>query len=341
MPRQQRRSLATWRAWAVAMLAACGLAPGPANAAEVVIAASPAAVKVLIDDIPAAAALAAPATGQTIYVVDDAQGAVVGCDPFHPDKRWLVLPAAAESDGRPVAIASIDSSTLAAIVRDDESWMLRTYRLEPPGADASRLAPRTSHTLGAVAKDDRPQLLVGPSRDWLLTTGLVPPGPSMQIFTIRGTQPATAATREASDQRRVVAAAATQANGLAVFDEDSAQSRGTAVVTLHAGTHPRPLLALDTGLPGIRAATASRSSGDLWVVGGLAGSATTPEGLWRIEATLEDRKQATRAVCVARLEAPRDLVWISDRMILVCHGDGKRRISHVDPSSVLEGEKDR
>jgi hypothetical protein len=341
MPRQQRRWIATWQTWAVAMLAACAIAHRPATAAEVVVAAALADVKPLIDDMPTAGALAAPATGQIVYVVDDAQGAVIGCDPFHPHKRWPAIPAAADAASRPVAIASIDSSTLAAIVRDKDSWTLRTHRLEPPGADAAPLAPRTSHTLGAVAKDDRPQLVVGPSRDWMVATGLTPPGPRMQIFAIRGTQPSTLATREASDQRRIVAAAATPANGLVVFEEDSSRTRATAVVSFHAGTHPRPLLVLDTGLPGIRAAAASRSSGDLWVVGGVAGSAATPEGLWRIEATLEDRKQATRAVCVARLEAPRDLVWISDRMILVCHGGGKRRISHVDPSSAAAGEKNR
>lgn len=341
MPCQQRRCTATWRARILAALALAATLGQPAAAAEVALAPTPATVEPLIDDIPAAGAMAAPATGQMLYVVDEARGAVIGLDPFHPQRRWPALPTAAEDDSRPVALASIDSSTLATIARHKDSWTLRTYRLEPPSAEAAQLAPRTSHTLAAVAADDQPFAVVGPSRDWMLTTGLAPPAPRMQVFTIRGTQPSLLATREASAPRRVVAAAATPGNGLAVFEEDPSQPRGTAVATFHAGLHPRPLLVLDTGLPGVRAAASSRGNGDLWVVGGAAGSDATPEGLWRIEATLEGRTQAIRAVCVARLEAPRHVVWISDRMILVCHGSGKRRITHVDPSTLAAEGKNR
>jgi hypothetical protein len=331
----QRRRMAGWWQLATALLAALVNADGrPTAAAELVLAATPARVSVLIDDMPAAGSLAAPATGQAVYVVDDAQGSVVGCDPFHPEKRWTVLPPAADAaDHRPVAIACIDSSTLAAVVRDANRWALRTYRLAPPEADGSRIAPRTTHMLAASMPTDRPQVLVGLSRDWLLVTGFTPPGPCMQVFAIRGSQPAPASGREPLDQRLIVAAAPTPGNGLAVFDVDPSQADAAARVSLRAGLHPRPLLTLDTGLPGVRAAASSRTGGDLWVVGGAADSATAPEGLWRIEATLENRRQSVRAVCMARLEAPRDVVWISDRMLLVSHGKAPRRISHIDPSA--------
>ncbi len=291
----------------------------------------PAQVRPLIEGIPAAGGLAAIATGQTVYVIDESSGAVIGCDPFAPDNRWAALPAPARPANGPVAIGCLDSTALVAIVRGADGWELRSYRLEPPGADVSGLRHRSSQLLAKAADTDHPLLTVGLSRDWLAATGFTSHPQRTHLFGIRGGKPAANGQRDVPDQRQAVAMAALPNNGLAVFDTDGPASDATARLALYQGIHPRRLLALDTGLPAVRAAAASRSTGDLWVLAGKPGAATTPEGLWRIEARLEEGRQVVRAVCFATIEAPRSLVWISDRVLLVVHGNGKRVVSRVEP----------
>lgn len=323
------------RPWGVPLLSLVALACAAAVArAEPVIATVPARVRPLIADLPAAGSMAAPASGQTVYVVDEATRAVLGCDPFVPDKRWTAIPAPRSPDNGPVAIACIDSTTLAAVGRAAEGWALATYRLEAPGAAAAAAVPRSTHPLGPASDDDRPQVTVGLSRDWLVVFGFQAPASRMQLMTIRGAAPIPAGRREAAGAAQVVAVAATPGDGLAVFEVDPRLPAATARLTLSAGLLPRSLLVVDTELPAVRGAAASRGTGDLWVVAGAPGSSTTPEGLWRIEATLHRSRQATRAVCVARFDAPRGLVWISDRMILVVHGREARTVSHVDPTTI-------
>lgn len=304
--------------------------------ADPVIAPSAARVRPLISDMPAAGSVAAVASGQTLYIVDESTGAVVGCDPFAPDKRWPALPAPERPADGPVALGCIDSTTLAVVSRSEGDWALRTYRLEPPGADPRGMIPRSTRSLGPAADADRPQVTVGQSREWMVVTGFATPQGRLHFFEIDGAQPIPIAKRDSPQQRSIVAAAGLPGDGLAAFDAHSLLA--TARLTISLNMQPRCLLALDTGLPAVRAAAASRTTGDVWVLAGAAGAPATPEGVWRIEAILRDGRQAVRAVCVARLDAPRGLVWISDRMLLVVHGASTRTVSHVDPSTATATE---
>ena len=85
----------------------------------------------LIQDMPTAGDLAAPANGQTLYVLDESRGEVVAIDPFEPTKRWIALAAGDEKAvaSRPLAIGCIDTSMLAVLSRTVEGWALQTHRL--------------------------------------------------------------------------------------------------------------------------------------------------------------------------------------------------------------------
>lgn len=330
MPRRQQRIGGP--GWIVVLLIAWSLGVSASiGRAETVVAATAARIRPLITDMPAAGGLAAVASGQTVYIIDESTGAVVGCDPFAPEKRWPVMPAPERPGDGPVALGCIDSTTLAAVSRSENGWALRSYRLGPPGDDPRGLAPRSTRSLGPATDADSPQVTVGLSREWVAVTGFAAPRGRIHFFELDGAQPVPVLKRDSPQQQAIVAAAGLPGDLLAVFDAES--PRATARLTISPNMQPRPLLTLDTGLPGVRAAAASRTTGELWVLAGAAGAAATPEGLWRIEATLHDGRQAVRAVCVAKLDAPRSLVWISDRMLLVVHGMSKRTVSHVDPST--------
>lgn len=319
-----------WRACLVWL--GCVACRTPCHGAEKpTIAGVPAAVAPLLEEIDAGP-IAAPATGQSLYVVDRTGGAVIGCDPFRPHKRWTAVAAPADPAAQPVSVACIDSSTLATVRRDSGSWSLQTHRLPPPGGTPPAAAPRTQHRLGGATQGDDPRLAVGFARDWLAVTGLAPPLPQLVAFRIRGATPAGGPYQEPATTAMLVAATSMADDSLVLFTTDPADPSGPARIRIRQATDPRPLLDLDTGLPRVRAAAAGRNDGTLWVLAGTAGSATVPEGLWRIDAVLHDDRQAVRPVCLALLPSPESLVWISERMILVTHGTGARRVVHVDPT---------
>jgi len=318
-----------------------GVSGLPRARAETVVAAPVAKATPLIDDIAAAGSLAAPPTGQVLYVVDEAGKTVLGCDPFHPEKRWRAVEPRADDSHAPAAIACLDSTTLIAACRHEKAWALRTFRLPAPGGEPPADEPRTNLALGDAGDGDRLAVAVGHAREWLAVTGFADPGPHLRAFSIRGSDPAPLPARDwPASSRTTVAATATPGNGLAVFAVDPSRPGATAVVSLHSGVRPRPLAVLDTHVPNVRAAACSRTRGDLYVLAGRPDSAAAPEGVWRLEATIHDRRQAVRAVCVAPLEAPRSLLWISDRMLIVVHGSGPRVVSRIDPSSTLTAKGD-
>jgi len=320
--------VATWRATAAAAT----------PVVEPVIAAVPAVVVPLIDGVDAGP-VAVPATGQTVYVVDEAGGGVIGCDPVHPQKRWIAVGPPPDPGARPVAIGCIDTSHVAAVRRVGGEWLLDTFRLPAPAATPAAEKPESSTRLGPAPSADRPAVTVGFSRDWLAITGLTPPLPQALAFRIRGAKPAQELFREPPERRRVVASATTPDDVLMLLTTDLSQPAGAARLSIRQPSDPRPLIDLDLGLSGLRAAACGRGDGTLWVLGGEAGSGSMPAGLWRIDAVMRDGRQAARAVCVARIDAPRGVAWVSPRMVLVSHGEGTGRVAHVDPTTVRMDEE--
>jgi hypothetical protein len=336
MPARSSRSRLAGAILIVAAWTATAAAAAPV--VEPVIAAVPAAVVPLIEGVDAGA-VAVPATGQTLYVVDEAGGGVIGCDPTQPQKRWVAVAAASDRGARPVAIGCIDTSHLAAVRRVGGEWLLETFRLPAPAATSAVEKPESSTPLGPAPSADRPAVTVGFSRDWLAITGLTAPLPQAMAFRIRGAKPAQEIVRGPPEGRRAVASATTPDDALVLLTTDPSRPAGPARLSIRQPSDPRPLIDLDLGLSGLRAAACGRGDGTLWVLGGEAGSASMPTGLWRIDAVMRDGRQAARAVCVTRIDAPRGLAWVSPRMILVSHGETAGRVVHVDPTTARIDEE--
>ena len=336
--------------WAVACGIVCGLCGHLAAAAP----AAPQPQRIdLITDLPAAGDLAAPANGQTLYVLDEARGQVMAVDPFEPTKRWSAVAAAPQAGGVSArSLACIDTSMIALLCRTQDVWSLQTHRLQPgvvadPGKPVQTVAvgtaPRGPGVAPAAAPnairpgaDDRPCLIVSPSRDWLGVCGLPAPLPAVLRAPIAGARIGTLAPRGCpvpAPGGRLAAAAISTAEEFVLFTTDPAgRSPASFFVSFSLPPDPRPLLFLDTSLPQVRDAAFCRTDGTLWVAGGEIGSDAAPEGLWRIDAILQNGRQAVRPVCVAKLDGARSVVCLSDKAIIVTHGRESRTVSRIDPT---------
>jgi hypothetical protein len=339
--------LPTWRravcAAGVACVAMAGAAAGTARAAESV------SVVTIIDDLPGAGRLAAPATGQTLYVLDPDRRIVAAVDPFAPAKRATVIDAAAfagDPAAQPVAIGCIDSSTLAVVCHTGDAWSVRTFnRLPTPrgegaaAAEAAQASPLQTLPLGkltpAAANHAAIDLVVSPSREWLTVVGLPAPLPPLMRAPIAGARSEPFSERRCPRLpagQRPLAAAASLAEEWVLFVPDTAGDTRRVFLSFFDNAGSQRLLHLDTGLTDVRDAACCRGSGTLWVVGG-GGDAARPSGLWRIDAAFENGRQAARSVCVAKLDAPIALACLSDRAIAVTVGGESRRVVLVNPQA--------
>jgi len=310
-----------------------------------------ATLSVLADNLPGAGDLAAPPTGQTLYVIDAEQQAVVAIDPFDPNKRWTAIAsaqrkepfsspdeafAAGKNRATLIAVACIDSSTLVAVCQAGTLWSLQSYRLNPPGVTADLSVPLQSVSLGtADGSAAAVRLAVSHSRNWLVVTGLPAPLAAVIRVPIAGVRMGATTTRNvpALEALRPTAVAVSPFDELVLFATRLKEPSDRAIfVSYYSPLSPQQLLSIDTRLKTIHDAAFCRADGTLWVVAGEPGSETSPEGLWRLDATLENSRQAIQATCIVRLAAPRSLVCLSDRAIIVMHGDARRTIVRVDPS---------
>ena len=337
--------------WRLAALVVAFMAiMGAARAADSAAAASGATSTTIIDDLPEAGRLAAPATGQTLYVLNRERNSVVAVDPFEPAKRATVIDAAACAapaggpTARPVAIGCIDSNTLAVVCRADESWSVRTFnRLTSPRAEAAGAAAASASALqtlalgasapGTPVDEAAVDIVVSPSREWLTVIGLPAPLPPVVRAPIAGarSEPFSerCCPRLPAGQRPVAATVSLDEEWVLFVPETTGDSR-RIFLSFHANAGSQRLLHLDSGLTEVRDAACCRGSGTLWVVGG-GGSADRPTGLWRLDAALENGRQAARPVCVARLDNPLAVACLSDRAIAVTVGGPARRVVLVNP----------
>ena len=308
----------------------------------------------LVTDIPGAGDLAAPANGQTLYVLDTTRGEVVAVDPFEPTKRWSAVAAGppAAAGAVTLSMACIDTSMIALLCRSQDAWSLQTHRLQPgtaaePGKPVQTVsvaaAPRGPRPAPVAASsavrpdaDERACLIVSPSRDWLGVCGLPAPLPAVLRAPIAGARIGGLSSRACpalAPGQRLSAATISTAEEFVLFATDpAARTPASFFVSFYLPPDPRQLLHLDTSLPQVRDAAFCRTDGTLWVAGGEAGSDTSPEGLWRIDAILRNGRQAVQPVCVARLNGARSVVCLSDKAIIVTHGREARTVSRIDPT---------
>lgn len=332
----------SWRL--AAFVVACMAVTGPAPATESL------AVTTIIDNVPGAGRLAAPVNGQTLYVLDSDRSSVVAVDPFEPAKRATAIDSAAfataagAASARPVAIGCIDSNTLAVVCRAGESWSVRTFNRLPsprtvaagtatPSASALQTLPLGASGAGTPGDDAAVDVVVSPSREWLTVIGLPPPLPPAVRAPIAGARSEPFSERRCPQLpagQRPAAATVSLADEWVLFVPETTGDSRRIFLSFHANTGSQRLLHLDSGLADVRDAACCRGSGTLWVVGG-GGAADRPTGLWRLDAALENGRQAVRPVCVARLDNPLAIACLSDRAIAVTVGGPTRRVVLVNP----------
>ena len=297
----------------------------------------------IVQDLPGAGDLAAPANGQTLYVLDETDGEIVALDPFENDTRWLAVAAGGPAKA---SIGCIDTGVLAILGRGPEGWAVHTHRMQP-GVTADPRAPSQTVAVpvadgtkpmgtAAAATTGDPCLAVSPSREWLGVCGLPAPLPAVLRAPIAGTRIGSLSARGCptpTDEGRPVAATISSGEDLILFAAARPAGPGSGLfVSFHLPPDPRRLLHLDTSLTRIRDAAYARSDGTLWAVGTGRVNQETVEGLWRIDGVLRNARQAAQAVCIARLPAVRAVCCLSERAIVVTHGDRPRIVSRIDPT---------
>ncbi len=297
----------------------------------------PVTVTTLVTDMPAAGDLAVSANGQTVYGIDEERRAVVSFDPFEPGRRRDVVAPAAEGLPVPVAVGCLPGDLLAVVCRQGDEWTVRTHRIRP-GVAADPAESLQRLTIGrAGGSAPAVGVAVSRSRDWLAVVGIPPPVAPVLRAVFAG-----AGVRPVSDAGWPVVAAGSRPLAIAVSpaDEmvllDATDAAAPAAVSFHGPTG-RELLRLDTGLRHVRGVAFGRDGAALWVIAGSPDSGDQPEGLWRLDAVLRDGRQAIRPTCVARLVAPRSIVAVSERSVVVGHGDPRRTIVRVDLDDMNPG----
>ena len=320
----------------VTILLGAAIVPGPAARAT-----EGAAVATIADGMRAVGRLAAPATGQTLYVLDEVNGEVAAIDPFEPAKRWTAVAATdlsakvGEPATRPVAIGCIDSNTLAIVGHVANAWSVLTYRLAPPGSKTD--SPDLLQSIPLGVSENQPanvDLIVSDSRDWLAVVGLPAPLPVIVRAPIAGSRLGSFSERlcpRGVSAERLSAATTGPFDEWVLFSREAADEASAVALSFHANAGQQRLLQLDLGLPRVIDAAFCRGAGTLWVVADGGGSAKTPAGLWRIDAELRNGRQAARTECVAPLDHPLSAVCLSDRAIAVALGGDRPKIVLVNP----------
>lgn len=340
VPGRRGTAARSWSPVAVVLALGCAFARG-----------EPAAEAVrsdLLVDIGGVADIAAPANGQTLYVLEQPSGAVIAVDPSKPDRRWTALAgggAAGPARGRRLlALACVDTTRLAVLCHEDNRYMLRVHTVQPDvtaaAEDPEQVVPVGGQTAvpnpaAGDAPTGSPAVVLGPARDWIAVCGLPPPLAGVLRAPIaRGRIGAFSAAGCPRPPVPPTAAATTADDELILFAPAAPPRPPAHSPPVHLSFHrppdARPLLDAETGLEGIRDAAVCRGDGSLWAVGRDGGAAAGSEGLWRLDAVLVAGRQGVRGTRIVPLEAPRAVCCLSDHTIAVAHGRGRGFVSLFD-----------
>lgn len=294
----------------------------------------------IVEDLPQVGAIAVKPTGQAVLMIDGAAGAIEMIDPAEPSRRQRAVGPFRDGE-RPVAIACVDSITAAVVTRSGRDWAIKTYRLTAPGTEVDASNTLQSIPLGKAdaEADAAVGVAVSPSRSWIVVAGLPGPMPTVIRGAIAGARIGAMGTRNcppAGDAKQseggadftTGAVAISPAEELVLFERPDSDA-STDRLTMYSTVGTMQLLALDSGLPRVRAATYAKES--LWAVAGNPADEQMPEGLWRLDATIQDRRQVVRPVCVARLASPVAVAPLSSGRLIVVHGEASRVVSLVEP----------
>jgi hypothetical protein len=281
-------------------------------------------VRPLLTDLPRAGDLAVAAEGQSVACVDEASGAIVVIDPDSGRSSRVAVAAPAASGARPVAVAFIADTVLAAVCLSETEWSLRTWRLRPTEPVEAE-SPLQSLSLGGAA-DREPgmvHLVVSRSSRWLAVVGLDPPVLRAAIGGVRVGPPTARLCPQLGAGRRAVAATVGPDDELVLIIRDEKAGQPIESVAFF-GTDGRCLLDLETGLSDIRDVAFLADGSSLYVV--AANAAGRRAGLWRLDAAARDGRQVIRPELVAELPEPRAIVSASPRAVIVTQGAPDRSV---------------
>lgn len=298
-------------------------------------------VTTIVDDLPQVGAIAVKPTGQAVLMIDGGSNAIEMIDPAEPTRRQRAVGPFGGGE-RPVAVACVDSITCAVVIRSGRDWAIKTYRLPAPGTEVDPASTLQSIQLGQARADEDAAIgvAVSPLRSWIVVAGLPAPMPPVIRGAIAGARIGGMSTRNcprAADGKQPEAGEGFAASAVAISPSDelvlferSDSGASTDRLAMYSTVGTTQLLSLDSGLPRVRAAAYAKET--LWAVGGNPADEQFPEGLWRLDAAIQDRRQVVRPVCVARLAAPVAVASLSNGRLLVVHGGPQRTVSVVEPA---------
>jgi hypothetical protein len=285
-------------------------------------------VRPLLTDLPRAGDLAVAAEGQRVACVDDGSGAIVVVEPGNVGPSRIAVKPPQAGGARPVAVAFIADTVLAAVCRSGAEWSLRTWRLRPTEPVEAE-SPLQSLSLDGAA--DRPlgavHLVVGRNSRWLAVVGLDPPVLRAAIGGVRVGPPTARLCPQLGAGRRPVAATVGPDDELVLITTGQGAGQSIESVAFY-GTDGRCLLDLEAGLSGIRDVAFAADGSSLYVV--AATMADQLSGLWRLDAAARDGRQVSRPELVTELPDPRALVCPDPRTVFVTQGAPDRSVVQVE-----------
>jgi hypothetical protein len=294
-------------------------------------------VRPLLADLPRAGDLAMAADGQVVACIDEAGGAIVVIEPDSGRSGRVAVTPPAEGGARPVAIAFLDDTVLAAVCRSAGEWSLRTWRLRP-AQPVDAATPLQSLALGGGP--DRPpeavHLVVSRSGRWLAVVGLDPPVVRAAIGGVRVGPATPRLCPQLAAGRRPVAATVGPDDELVLVTGSETAGQAVESVALY-GMDGRCLLDLETGLRGIRDIGFAADGSSLHVV--AAAAAGQRAGLWRLDAAAREGRQVIRPGLVAELPQPRALVVTNPREAVVTQGSPDRSVVTIQVTGAPAQEK--
>lgn len=281
-------------------------------------------------------AIAASPGNAPLLAIVAPERSIVTVDPTDVSRQRVVVAAPGADGAVPVALAGVGTTTVTAVCRRGADWSLCTWRIEPdrpvPAAPPLQHLPLGASIDAVDDAGDRVRLVVSDTRDWLAVGGLPPPLPPVLRAAIAGNRIALPADRPpAGAGGRVAALAVSPGDELVVCERPDGPD-ATAVVAFRGATGEEEVLRLDTELVDVTAAAFDRGDGALYVLAGRAGRASMPPGLWRLDATLRDRRQAIRPVLLAPLDVPQALACPAAGVVVVARGDAVRTLVRLEPA---------
>ncbi len=341
-----QRSTSCARGWLVSIacgLVACSIDATAADASEPTE--SPAVRMRTIAELPDGSRdLAISPNGQRLYALsaDGRRVVAINCGRESDGSSRVVLEGET-SDGPGRSLGCIDTSVVA-ILRQGAEGVVTTHRIPSAPETAAADSPLQRIPLGSddgvVTADDRGCFLVSPTRNWLAAATRIDGNAAVLRAAVAGVRVSAFSTRNSpaiGAEASINCLTAGLADELVLVSATSESAADTLAMFSTPGGWD--LLQLDTGLLEILDICSTSPSGTLFAItGSLATSdAPQPTGLWRLDAVLQDRRQAVRATLVAPLADPVALVSGGDEVLYATVENG-RRLLEIRPSNVSSSQ---